>query len=76
MRGMQKWEDTAEFYRFPIASVSKEDLEARGFDVSHINGDMMVELAARMEEEYLRELFWFSLESNAKRMGMPMKIEK
>lgn len=76
MRGMQKWEDTAEFYRFPIASVSKEDLEARGFDVSLIDGDKMVELAARMEEEYLRELFWFSLESNAKRMGMPMKIGK
>lgn len=70
---MTKWEDTAEFYRFPIASVSKEDLEARGFNVSLIDGDMMVELAARMEEEYLRELFWFSLEANAKRMGMPMK---
>ena len=38
MRGMTKWEDTAEFYRFPIASVSKEDLEARGFDVSLIDG--------------------------------------
>lgn len=73
MRGMQKWEDTAEFYRFPIASVSKEDLEARGFDVSLIDGDKMVELAARMEEEYLRELFWLSLESNAKRMELPMK---
>lgn len=70
---MTKWEDTAEFYRFPIASVSKEDLEARGFNVSLIDGDMMVELAARMEEEYLRELFWFSLEANAKRMGLPMK---
>jgi len=73
MRGMTKWEDTAEFYRFPIASVSKEDLEARGFNVSLIDGDMMVELAARMEEEYLRELFWFSLEANAKRMRLPMK---
>ena len=52
MRGMTKWEDTAEFYRFPIASVSKEDLEARGFDVSLIDGDKMIELAARMEEEY------------------------
>lgn len=70
---MTKWEDTAEFYRFPIASVSKEDLEARGFNVSLIDGDMMVELAARMEEEYLRELFWFSLEANAKRMRLPMK---
>ncbi len=70
---MTKWEDTAEYYRFPIASVSKEDLEARGFDVTLIDGDMMVELAARMEEEYLRELFWFSLENNAKRMGLPTK---
>lgn len=73
MRGMTKWEETAEHYRFPIASVSKEDLEARGYDVANIDNDMMVELAARMEEEYLRELFWFSLESNAKRMGVPKK---
>lgn len=73
MRGMTKWEETAEHYRFPIVSVSKEDLEASGYDVANINNDMMVELAARMEEEYLRELFWFSLEGNAKRMGLLKK---
>lgn len=73
MKGLVKWQETAEYYRFPIASVSKEDLESRGFDVAAIDGDMMVNLAARMEEEYLRELFWFSLENIAKEMGLPMK---
>ena len=52
-----------EFYKpFNITSVSRSDLECRGFDVSQITDEQMTELAKRMANDYLVQLFWTSLE--------------
>ena len=47
---------------FKITSVTREDLEDRGFDTTNITDAQMEELARRMCNDYLEQMFWLSME--------------
>ena len=46
---------------FPITSISREDLEALGFDTSNVSDDTMEHLASKLADDYCEQLFWISL---------------
>lgn len=59
---------------FKITSVCRADLEDRGFDVSSITDAQMEELARRMCNDYLEQMFWISLDIIAEDvLGFPKK---
>ena len=60
-----------EFY--PITSVCRDDLKAKGFDTDKATDDLMRELAHRMADDYCEQLFWSSMEIIAEIMGIPKK---
>ena len=47
---------------FKITSVTREDLEYRGFDTTNITDEQMEELARKMCDDYLEQMFWISLD--------------
>ena len=47
---------------FKITSVTREDLEMRGFDTTNITDEQMEELARKMCDDYLEQMFWISLD--------------
>ena len=47
---------------FNITSVSREDLEYRGFDTTNITDAQMERLAQKMCDDYLEQMFWISLD--------------
>ena len=47
---------------FEITSVTREDLESRGFDTTNITDEQMKELARKMCDDYLEQMFWISLD--------------
>lgn len=57
---LRQIEERLEF--FPITHVSRDDLKSKGFDVSGVSDDDMRNLAQKMCEDYLTQLFWESLE--------------
>ena len=59
---------------FKITSVTREDLESRGFDTTNITDEQMEELARKMCDDYLQQMFWISLDIIAEDiMGIPKK---
>lgn len=59
---------------FEITSVSREDLESRGFDTTNITDEQMEELARKMCDDYLEQMFWISLDIIAEDIiGIPKK---
>ena len=59
---------------FEITSVTREDLESRGFDTTHITDAQMEELARKMCDDYLEQMFWISLDTIAEDIiGIPKK---
>lgn len=56
---------------FPITSVSRADLEERGFDVSGVSDAVMERLAQRMADDYLEQMYWLSLDEMAEFVGIP-----
>ena len=59
---------------FNITSVSREDLENRGFDTTNITDAQMEELARKMCDDYLEQMFWISLDIIAEDIiGIPKK---
>ena len=59
---------------FNITSVSREDLEYRGFDTTNITDAQMEELARKMCDDYLEQMFWISLDIIAEDIiGIPKK---
>lgn len=58
---------------FPITSVSREDLEERGFDTSGVSDAKMERLASKMADDYLEQLFWTSLDILAELQGIPRR---
>jgi lipoate synthase len=55
---------------FYITSVSRDDLESYGFDISNVDDATMEELANRMADHYCDQLFWDSMEIIAESMGI------
>ena len=47
---------------FKITSVTREDLEMRGFDTTNITDAQMERLAQKMCDDYLVQMFWISLD--------------
>lgn len=47
---------------FNITSVSRQDLEMRGFDTTNITDAQMERLAQKMCDDYLEQMFWTSLD--------------
>ena len=47
---------------FNITSVSREDLEYRGFDTTNITDAQMERLAQKLCDDYLEQMFWISLD--------------
>ena len=59
---------------FNITSVSREDLEYRGFDTTNITDAQMERLAQKMCDDYLEQMFWISLDIIAEDIiGIPKK---
>ena len=59
---------------FPITSVSRADLEQKGYDTSKITDKQMEILAKKMADDYCEQLFWSSMDIIAEHLGFP-KIE-
>lgn len=59
---------------FPITSVSREDLESKGFDTTEVSDLQMERLASKMADDYCEQLFWSSMDIIAESLGFP-KIE-
>lgn len=57
---------TEELPYFQITAISREDLAQRGFDISGVDDEDMRELARKMENDSLEQLFWSSMEILAK----------
>lgn len=53
---------TGELPYFPISSVSRDDLESKGFDISNVTDSEMSELADKLGDDYCEQLFWSSME--------------
>ena len=59
---------------FKITSVTREDLEMRGFDTTNITDEQMERLAKKMCDDYLEQMFWISLDIIAEDIiGIPKK---
>lgn len=59
---------------FKITSVTREDLEMRGFDTTNITDAQMERLAQKMCDDYLEQMFWISLDIIAEDIiGIPKR---
>lgn len=58
---------------FEITSVSRADLEEKGFDVSDVTDETMERLASKMADDYLEQMYWISLEIIAEELGITKK---
>ena len=59
---------------FKITSITREDLEMRGFDTTNITDEQMERLAQKMCDDYLEQMFWISLDIIAEDIiGIPKK---
>ncbi len=58
---------------FPITSVSREDLKAKGFDTSKVSDAEMERLASKMADDYCEQMFWISLDILAELHGIPKR---
>lgn len=55
---------------YPITSIHRADLECKGFDTRKVSDSQMVELARKMTNDYLEQLFWLSMEIIAEGMDL------
>lgn len=55
---------------FPITSVSREDLEAEGFNTQNVSDEMMSQLASKMANAYVENSFWIDLGIIAEELGI------
>ena len=58
---------------FPITSICRDDLKARGFDADKATDEQMQELARKMANDYCEQLYWDSMEIIAELMGIPKR---
>jgi hypothetical protein len=61
---------------FVISRVSREDLEAIGFDTSDVSDTTMERLASRLGDDYCNQLFWISLDIMAEYFEIPRKKQQ
>jgi len=58
---------------FPITSVSREDLESKGFDTSKVDDSTMERLASKMGDAYCENGFWIDLPIIAEYLEIPKR---
>jgi hypothetical protein len=58
---------------FEITSVARQDLEDAGFDTSKIDDGTMDELASKMANTYLEQIFWIDLPIIAEHLNIPRR---
>jgi len=56
---------------YPIAHVSKEDLEEIGFNTANLPEDKMTQLASDLQDLYITLAFWEDLETVAEHLEIP-----
>ena len=61
---------------FPIARTCREDLEGIGFDVSNVDDSTMEQLASKLGNDYVEQLYWIALPIIAKHLEIPLKEEE
>lgn len=58
---------------FPITFITREDLESYGFDATNLDKETMKQLAHNMENDFLDNSFFETMERNALEMGIKKK---
>lgn len=59
---------------FPVTSISRDDLEAAGFDAAGVTDEQMERLADKMADDYLEQMYWISMKILAEdALGIPKK---
>lgn len=58
---------------FPITSVSRADLEGRGFNTARVSDATMTRLASKMADAYCEQSFWIDLDIIAEYLGIPKR---
>ena len=61
---------TAEGF-FPISFLHRDDIKHRGYDVSNIDNETMVQLANQMGDSYLACGFWEDLDYACEKLKIP-----
>lgn len=56
---------------FPITTVTRDDLQVKGFDTSEVSDEQMQRLASKMADDYIEQMFWISMDILAESMGIP-----
>lgn len=60
----------------PITSVHREDIGAVGFNVTSVTGEIMDEIAGKLADAYLDNVFWEDLKIIAEDLNIPKKAKK
>ena len=58
---------------FPIIFITREDLESYGFDAANLDKETMKQLAHNMENDFLDNSFFETMQRNALEMGIKKK---
>jgi hypothetical protein len=61
---------------FCITRVCRADLEGIGFDTSNVDDSTMTELADKMANAYLEEVYWIDLDIIAEHLDIPKRQQE
>lgn len=56
---------------FQITSVHRDDLIEAGFDGNSVDDTVMEQLASKMSDDYVEQLFWIQIGIIAEYLGIP-----
>ena len=65
--------DERDVDEFPIANLSREDFEAKGWDTSKLDNSDMEYIARKMGETFIENQYWLNIEYFAEYFGLPRK---
>lgn len=65
--------DARDVDEFPIANLSREDFEAKGWDTSKLDNSDMEYIARKMGETFIENQYWLNIEYFAEYFGLPKK---
>lgn len=65
--------DERDVDEYPIASLSREDFEEKGWDTSKLDNSDMEYIARKMGESFIENQYWNDIEYFAERFGLPRK---
>jgi hypothetical protein len=64
------------YKEYVVSSVSREDLEGIGFDVSKVDDETMRKLASKLSDAYMENGFWIDLPIIAEYLEISKKNNK